>query len=97
VNRWVSDKLQLIGLIYRLGRFNYLIADILLDLSRISPLAAIWQPRFIRLTNDLFANSLVKVYISLDFAIFVDSNARNQVNTFFQYSNGVLHSIFLKL
>jgi hypothetical protein len=35
------------------------------------------------------ANSLVEVYISLNFTIFVDSNARNQGNTFVQYFNVV--------
>jgi hypothetical protein len=33
------------------------------------------------------ANSLVEVYISSNFTIFVDSNARNQGKTFVQYSN----------
>jgi hypothetical protein len=33
------------------------------------------------------ANSLVKVYIISNFAIFVDSNAENQGSTSVQYSN----------
>jgi hypothetical protein len=80
VNRWVSDKI----IAYR---------------SDLSPRLIFWPkytefyhlPRFgsrftIRETVFL-ANSLVEVYISSNFTIFVDSNARNQGNTFVQYSN----------
>jgi hypothetical protein len=43
------------------------------------------------------ANSLVEVYISSNFTIFVDSNARNQGNTFFQYSNVVFEKHIFEL
>jgi hypothetical protein len=71
MNRWVSDKIIAYRSDYRLGRYIDLIADILAEISQISPLTVIWQP--IYWSERLFlANSLVDVYITSIFAIFVD-------------------------
>jgi hypothetical protein len=87
VNRWVSDKI--IAYHFDLSSRPIYQSDSryfgrnIPNFTTYSDLAA---DLLVRKTI-FFANYLVEVYISSIFAIFVDWNARNQGNTFVQYSN----------